>query len=204
VPTYALEGSVFVGGAAIQWLRDELHLIQSAAETETIAQSIEDTGGMYIVPAFTGLGAPYWDMYARGTIVGLTRGSGRAQFVRAALESIAYQSADLYGVMAQHCGQQPTHMQADGGASANAFLMQFQADILGIPVVRPQVIETTALGAAMLAGIGVGALTMEQAKALVKPDLTFTPAMDEYDRTNAMDGWHRAVDRAKGWASSDS
>ena len=203
VPTYALEGSVFVGGAAIQWLRDELGLIQSAAETETIAESIEDTGGMYIVPAFTGLGAPYWDMYARGTIVGLTRGSGRAQFVRAALESIAYQSADLYGAMVSHCGQQPPRMQADGGASMNAFLMQFQADILGIPVVRPQVTETTALGAALLSAIGSGQLTMEQAKTLVKPDLTFTPAMDAYDRAEALDGWHRAVERAKNWASAD-
>ncbi|HPF86874.1 MAG TPA: glycerol kinase GlpK [Candidatus Limiplasma sp.] len=202
-PTYALEGSVFVGGAVVQWLRDELQLIRSSAETETIAQSIEDTGGMYIVPAFTGLGAPYWDMYARGTIVGLTRGSGKAQFVRAALESIAYQSADLYGAMVKHCGEQPPRMQADGGASANAFLMQFQSDVLGIPVVRPQVTETTALGAAMLAGIATGTLTFEQAKACVKPDLTFTPAMDEFDRTNALDGWHRAVERAKGWAEAE-
>ncbi|MFH1879190.1 MAG: glycerol kinase GlpK, partial [Bacillota bacterium] len=168
-PTYALEGSVFVGGAAIQWLRDELQLIRSAAETEGIAQSINDTGGMYIVPAFTGLGAPYWDMYARGTIVGLTRGSGRAQFVRAALEAIAYQSADLFTAMVQQCGKQPPRLQADGGASMNGFLMQFQADILGIPVVRPKVTETTALGVAMLAGIGAGCLTMEQAKAIVKP-----------------------------------
>ena len=137
-PTYALEGSVFVGGAAIQWLRDELQIIRSASETESIAESIRDTGGMYIVPAFTGLGAPYWDMYARGVIVGLTRGSGRAQFVRAALESIAYQSADLFAAMADHCGQRPARLQADGGASMNAFLMQFQADILGIPVVRPR------------------------------------------------------------------
>ncbi|MFH1512131.1 MAG: glycerol kinase GlpK [Bacillota bacterium] len=202
-PTYALEGSVFVGGAAIQWLRDELQLIRSAAETEGIAQSINDTGGMYIVPAFTGLGAPYWDMYARGTIVGLTRGSGRAQFVRAALEAIAYQSADLFTAMVQQCGKQPPRLQADGGASMNGFLMQFQADILGIPVVRPKVTETTALGAAMLAGIGAGGRTMAQAKAIVQPDLTFTPQMDEYDRAVALDGWHRAVDRSRGWASSD-
>jgi len=199
-PTYALEGSVFVGGAAIQWLRDELGLIKSAAETEAIAESITDTGGMYIVPAFTGLGAPYWDMYARGTIVGLTRGSGRAQFVRAALESIAYQSADLFSAMAEHCGRQPSRLQADGGASMNAFLMQFQSDILGIPVVRPKVTETTALGAAMLAAVGTGHLTLDQAKAVVKPDLTFTPQMDEVDRTNALDGWHRAVERARGWS----
>ena len=199
-PTYALEGSVFVGGASIQWLRDELGLIQSAAETEAIAESIQDTGGMYIVPAFTGLGAPYWDMYARGTIVGLTRGSGRAQFVRAALESIAYQSADLFTAMTGHCGQQPPHMQVDGGASANAFLMQFQSDILNIPVVRPKVTETTALGAALLAAIGTGHLTLEQAKAIVKPDLTFTPQMDEVDRAKALDGWHRAVERSKGWS----
>ena len=200
MPTYALEGSVFVAGAAIQWLRDELGLIRSAAETEAIAQSIPDTGGMYIVPAFTGLGAPYWDMYARGTIVGLTRGSGKAQFVRAALESIAYQSADLYQAMVDHCGQQPPRMQADGGASANGFLMQFQSDILGIPVVRPQVTETTALGAAMLAGIGSGNLTFDQARAFVKPDLTFTPQMDETDSAIELDGWHRAVELARGWA----
>lgn len=202
-PSYALEGSVFVGGAAIQWLRDELGLIRSAAETEAIAQSIPDTGGMYIVPAFTGLGAPYWDMYARGTIVGLTRGSGKAQFVRAALESIAYQSADLFSAMADHCGGQPPRLQADGGASMNAFLMQFQADILNIPVVRPRVTETTALGAALLAAVGTGHLTFDQARATVQPDLTFTPQMDEVDRVNAMDGWHRAVERAQGWASAE-
>ena len=202
-PSYALEGSVFVGGAAIQWLRDELQIIKSAAETEAIAESIRDTGGMYIVPAFTGLGAPYWDMYARGTIVGLTRGSGRAQFVRAALESIAYQSADLFSVMADHCGQNPPRLQADGGASMNAFLMQFQADILNIPVVRPRIAETTALGAAMLAGIGTGHLTLDDAKAIVQPDLTFKPQMDEVDRANALDGWHRAVERAQGWASAE-
>ncbi len=201
VPTYALEGSVFVAGAAIQWLRDELQLIRSASETEAIAQSIPDTGGMYIVPAFTGLGAPYWDMYARGTIVGLTRGSGRAQFVRAALEAIAYQSADLAEAMATHCGSRPPQLQADGGASMNAFLMQFQADILGIPVVRPQVTETTALGAAMLAGLGAGVLTLDEAKACVKPDLTFTPQMDAFDRAKALDGWHRAVDRSRNWSS---
>ena len=201
VPTYALEGSVFVAGAAIQWLRDELQLIRSASETEAIAQSIPDTGGMYIIPAFTGLGAPYWDMYARGTIVGLTRGSGRAQFVRAALEAIAYQSADLAEAMATHCGSRPPQLQADGGASMNAFLMQFQADILGIPVVRPQVTETTALGAAMLAGLGAGVLTLDEAKACVKPDLTFTPQMDAFDRAKALDGWHRAVDRSRNWSS---
>ncbi len=199
MPTYALEGSVFVAGAAIQWLRDELQLIRSASETEAIAQSIPDTGGMYIVPAFTGLGAPYWDMYARGTIVGLTRGSGKAQFVRAALEAIAYQSADLVQAMADHCGSRPPQLQADGGASMNAFLMQFQADILGIPVVRPQVTETTALGAAMLAGLGAGALTLDEARACVKPDLTFAPRMDAFDRAKALDGWHRAVDRSRNW-----
>ncbi|HPJ02210.1 MAG TPA: FGGY-family carbohydrate kinase, partial [Candidatus Limiplasma sp.] len=132
-------------------------------------------------------------------IVGLTRGSGRAQFVRAALESIAYQSADLFTVMADHCGQKPARLQADGGASMNAFLMQFQADILGIPVVRPKINETTALGAAMLAGIGTGTLTLDQARTIVKPDLTFTPQMDEVDRANALDGWHRAVERALRW-----
>ncbi len=199
-PTYALEGSVFMGGATVQWLRDELKMIQTSAETEQIAQSIRDTEGVFLVPAFTGLGAPYWDMYSRGTIVGMTRGTGRAHIVRAALEAIAYQSADLFNAMAADCGSRPPHMQADGGASANGFLMQFQSDILGVPVVRPAVLETTALGAALLAGLAVGLYSdKEEAARAVKPDLTFTPAMDEYNRGLALYGWHRAVERARGW-----
>ncbi|MEA4929865.1 MAG: glycerol kinase GlpK [Candidatus Limiplasma sp.] len=199
-PTYALEGSVFMGGATVQWLRDELRLIQSSAETEQIAQSVSDTAGVFLVPAFTGLGAPYWDMYSRGTIVGMTRGTGRAHIVRAALEAIAYQSADLFNAMAADCGSRPPQMQVDGGASANSFLMQFQSDILGVPVVRPTVLETTALGAALLAGLAVGVFAnKEEAAAMVKPDLIFTPTMSEYNRGLALYGWHRAVERAKGW-----
>ncbi len=204
-PTYALEGSVFMGGATVQWLRDELKIIQSSAETEHIAQSIPDTEGVFLVPAFTGLGAPYWDMYSRGTIVGLTRGTGRAHIVRAALEAIAYQSADLFTAMAADAGSRPPCMQVDGGASANGFLMQFQSNILGVPVVRPVVLETTALGAALLAGLAVGLYpSKEEAASAVKPDLMYTPAMSEYDRGLAMYGWHRAVERARGWIEHGS
>ena len=156
-PTYALEGSVFMGGATIQWLRDEMGLLESAAQSEQLAQSVPDTAGVFLVPAFTGLGAPHWDMYSRGTIVGMTRGTGRAHIVRAALEAICYQSYDLYAAMTADCGCTPSHMQVDGGASGNGFMMQFQADLLGVPVTRPRVLETTALGAALLAGLGVGA-----------------------------------------------
>ncbi len=199
-PTYALEGSVFMGGATVQWLRDELGMIRCSAETEQIAQSVPDTAGVFLVPAFTGLGAPYWDMYSRGTIVGMTRGTNRAHIVRAALEAIAYQSADLFLAMAADCGSTPPHMRVDGGASANGFLMQFQSDILGVPVIRPVVLETTALGAALLAGLGVGLFaSKEEAAAMVKTDLTYTPAMSEHHRGLALYGWHRAVERARGW-----
>lgn len=199
-PTYALEGSVFMGGATVQWLRDEMGLIASSAETEQIAQSVPDTAGVFLVPAFTGLGAPYWDMYSRGAILGMTRGTNRAHIVRAALEAIAYQSADLFNAMAADSGSRPPRMQVDGGASANGFLMQFQSDILGVPVVRPVVLETTALGAALLAGLGVGLYSSkEEAARMVRPDLTFTPNMSEYHRGLALYGWHRAVERAKGW-----
>jgi glycerol kinase len=199
-PTYALEGSVFMGGATVQWLRDELGLIRTSAESEQLAQSVSDTAGVFLVPAFTGLGAPYWDMYSRGTIVGMTRGTGKAHIVRAALEAIAYQSADLFNAMAADSGSRPPRMQVDGGASANGFLMQFQSDILGVPVVRPAVLETTALGVALLAGLGAGVFaTKEEAAAMVRPDLIFTPAMSDFNRGLAMYGWHRAVERAKGW-----
>lgn len=199
-PTYALEGSVFMGGATIQWLRDELGLIQTAAQSEQLAQSVNDTAGVFLVPAFTGLGAPYWDMYSRGTLVGMTRGTGRAHIVRAALEAIAYQSHDLYSAMVADCGHTPSQMQVDGGASVNGFMMQFQADILGIPVVRPVVLETTALGAALLAGLGVGMYgSKEEAVRMVRPDLTFHPRMEARHRELALYGWHRAVERAKGW-----
>ncbi len=200
-PTYALEGSVFMGGATIQWLRDELKIIDHAAETESIAQSITGTGGVYLVPAFTGLGAPWWDMYSRGTLVGMTRGTGRPQIIRAALEAIAYQSADLMDAMIADCGSRPASLQVDGGASANGFLMQFQADITGIPVVRPRVLETTALGAALLAGVGAGIYgSLEEATKGWQKDLEFTPRMDEATRRLNLRGWHKAVERSKDWA----
>ncbi len=200
-PTYALEGSVFMGGATIQWLRDELKIIDSAAESESVAQSVTSTGGVYLVPAFTGLGAPWWDMYSRGTLVGMTRGTGRPHIVRAALEAIAYQSADLMDAMIADCGSRPESLQVDGGASANSFLMQFQADITGIPVVRPRVLETTALGAALLAGLGAGIYgSAEEATKGWQKDLEFTPRMDEATRLLNLKGWHRAVERSKDWA----
>ena len=200
-PTYALEGSVFMGGATIQWLRDELKIIDSAAESESIAQSVQSTGGVYLVPAFTGLGAPWWDMYSRGTLVGMTRGTGRAHIVRAALEAIAYQSADLMDAMAADCGSRPESLQVDGGASANSFLMQFQADITAIPVVRPRVLETTALGAALLAGVGAGIYgSLEETAKVWQKDLEFAPRMDEATRILGLRGWHKAVERSLGWA----
>ena len=200
-PVFALEGSVFMGGATVQWLRDELKIISHAAETEALAQSINSTGGVYLVPAFTGLGAPWWDMYSRGTLIGMTRGTGRPQIVRAALEAIAFQSADLMDAMAKDCGQKPERLQVDGGASANAFLMQFQADISAIPVVRPKVLETTALGAALLAGLGVGMYSsLEETAAVWQKDLEFTPKMDEATRLLELGGWHKAVERSLGFA----
>ena len=200
-PVFALEGSVFMGGATVQWLRDELKIISHAAETEALAQSINSTGGVYLVPAFTGLGAPWWDMYSRGTLIGMTRGTGRPQIVRAALEAIAFQSADLMDAMAKDCGRKPERLQVDGGASANAFLMQFQADISAIPVVRPKVLETTALGAALLAGLGVGMYSsLAETAAVWQKDLEFTPKMDEATRLMELGGWHKAVERSLGFA----
>ena len=200
-PAYALEGSVFMGGATVQWLRDEMKLISTAAESEAVAASVKDTGGVYLVPAFTGLGAPWWDMYSRGTLVGMTRGTGRAHVVRAALEAIAYQSADLMQAMARDCGAAPAQLQVDGGASANAFLMQFQADIMNVQVVRPRVMETTALGAALLAGLGVGVYaSLEETAQAWQRDLAFDPRMEEAQRRNLLSGWHKAVERARDWA----
>ena len=200
-PTYALEGSVFMGGATIQWLRDEMKMIATAAESEGLAKSVKDTGGVYLVPAFPGLGAPWWDMYSRGTLIGMTRGTGRAHVVRAALESIAYQSADLMDAMVKDCGHVPTQLQVDGGASANAFLMQFQSDIMGVPVVRPQVMETTALGAALLAGLAVGVYASpEDTAAVWQRDLMFEPQMEEHHRAQLLHGWHKAVERSLAWA----
>ena len=202
--TYALEGSVFVGGAIIQWLRDEMKLIERASETESIANSVKDTAGVYLVPSFTGLGAPCWDMYSRGTIVGLTRGAGRAHIVRAALEAIAYQSADLVNAMATDCGRRPSELRVDGGASANNFLLQFQSDILGCKVTRPAVIETTALGAALMAGLAVGVWKdMDEISKIWQKDLSLEPLMAEAEREKVMTGWHKAVSRSMKWIEEE-
>ena len=200
---YALEGSIFVAGAAIQWLRDELGVVSNAAESQEYAEKVEDTAGGYVVPAFTGLGAPYWDMYSRGTIVGLTRGTGRAHVVRAALESIAYQSTDVINAMSSDSSMKSTVLRVDGGASANDFLMQFQADILGVHVLRPKTIETTAMGAAMLAGRAVGMWNDRELKILPQPDREFTPNMDEAERKRLLHQWARAVECSRGWARED-
>ena len=202
-PRYALEGSVFVGGAVVQWLRDELKLVATAAETEAVATQVPDNGGVYFVPAFTGLGAPHWDMYSRGTIVGLTRGANRAHIVRTALEAIAYQSADVIEAMANDAGTRPPILRVDGGASANNFLMQFQADVLNVPVMRPKVIETTAMGAAMLAGRAVGLWSDGELADLQAADRTFEPAMDGAARERLLRRWRRAVERSRAWAAED-
>ena len=202
-PHYALEGSVFIGGAVVQWLRDEIRLISSAPESEAVATQVPDNGGVYFVPAFTGLGAPHWDMYGRGTMVGLTRGANRSHIVRAALESIAYQSADVIAAMESDAGTRTNLLRVDGGASANNFLMQFQSDILNVRVLRPKVTETTALGAAMLAGLATGLWSEEDLKRLQAVDREFEPVMDEAARGALLRNWHRAVERSKGWALED-
>ncbi len=199
--TYALEGSVFVGGAVIQWLRDELRIITDAREAETLALKVPDNGGVYLVPAFTGLGAPHWDMYARGAIVGITRATTREHIVRAAQESIAYQVADLLSAMEADTGIQIDALRADGGASRDRFLMQFEADIINKPVRRPVIRETTALGAAYLAGLGVGLWSSPgELKSLWRMDAQFTPALLENERGRLLSDWHRAVSRSLGWA----
>lgn len=198
---YALEGSVFVAGAAIQWLRDGMRLIRDAAQSEKYALSVSDSDGVYIVPAFTGLGAPYWDQYARGTVVGLTRGCTKEHFIRATLESINYQVADVLGVMQEESGIYLKALKVDGGASANNFLMQFQADILNTPVHRPDVIETTSLGAAYLAGLAMGYWSgKDEILANWKLGRSFEPAMAEDVRNSKIKGWHRAVKCARIWA----
>lgn len=200
-PTYAFEGSIFMGGATVQWLRDELKLISSAPESEEAALSVPDSGGAYLVPAFTGFGAPHWNMYARGTIVGMTRGTNCAQIVRAALESIAYQSKDLLDAMAADLGSLPESLKVDGGASANRFLMQFQSDIMNIKIIRPEVLETTALGAALLAGLAVGMYkSLDEIASVWEAQDEFTPKMKEEDRNLALKGWQRAVRAALYWA----
>ena len=198
---YALEGSVFVAGAAIQWLRDEMGLIQTAAESEEHCLAVEDTNGVYLVPAFTGLGAPYWDPYARGVLVGLTRGTNKDHVIRATVESLAYQVSDLVAVMEEVSGIQIRALKADGGASANNFLMQFQSDILQAPVLRPQTYETTALGAAYLAGLATGYYKdIEEIKTNWQLGHEFNPQMDTKKMSLLIRGWKQAVGRSFGLA----
>ncbi len=200
--TYALEGSIFIAGAAIQWLRDGLGVIARAAETETLAASVKDAGGVYFVPAFVGLGAPYWDPYARGAILGLTRGTTRAHLARAALEAICYQTRDVATAMTADAGAPLRALRVDGGAVANNLLCQLQADILGTPVQRPMVTETTALGAAYLAGLATGVWSsQEEIAAQWREDRTFSPRMSAQERDRLYAGWQKAVRRAAGWAA---
>ncbi len=200
---YALEGSVFIGGAVVQWLRDGLQIIQSASEVEALAASVPDTGGVMLVPAFVGLGAPHWDAHARGTLHGLTRGTTRAHIARAALESIAYQSAEVLTAMQRDAGITLAELRVDGGATANNLLMQFQADILGVPVVRPKVTETTAIGAAYLAGLGVGIFNNSQEIASTwQRERVFIPAMSRDEAQARMKKWSIAVERSKAWDAS--
>jgi glycerol kinase len=201
---YALEGSVFIGGAVIQWLRDEMRMIRTAKETSDYAERVEDSAGVYLVPAFTGMGAPYWNQYARGTIVGVTRGCKKEHFIRAALESIAYQSSDLIRAMEEDAGHKLTELKVDGGASANNFLLQFQADIIGSKVLRPECVETTALGAAYLAGLAVGYWKdKDEIRENWQLGRTFEPSMDEEKRVSLRNGWKRAIHAAQIWAQDD-
>ena len=197
---YALEGSVFVAGAAIQWLRDEMCLVKTAQETEALASSVEDTNGVYFVPAFVGLGAPYWDPYARGIIIGLTRGANRNHIVRATLESLGYQTKDLADAMIADCGGEIPSLKVDGGAAANNFILQFQADILNCQVIRPMCIETTSLGAAYLAGLATGYWKDEEdILSNMKIDCIFEPSMDDKKRNELLSDWKKAVCRSKSW-----
>jgi glycerol kinase len=197
---YALEGSVFIAGAAVQWLRDGLEIIRSADEVEALAASVPDNGGVYLVPAFTGLGAPHWDARARGIVTGLTRGCGKAHIARATLEAIAYQTADILDAMQTDAGIQLTGLRVDGGATRNDLLMQFQADILGVPVVRPKMLESTALGAALLAGLGVGYWSdAGEVDAHWGSERIFEPGMDPQHRAELRAGWAQALERAKEW-----
>src|SRR5206468_1831631 len=198
---YALEASIFVTGAAVQWLRDGLGVIERADETEALAASLESNDGVYFVPALTGLGSPHWDPYARGTIVGLTRGSTRAHLARATLEAIAYQTVDAVRAM-EDVGAEPLReLKADGGATVNAWLMQFQADVLGTPVVVPEVAETTAFGAASLAGVGAGGWTLDRVSKAWRERARYEPRLDGTAREALLAGWRRALERARGWAA---
>jgi glycerol kinase len=198
---YALEGSVFIGGAVVQWLRDQLEFFASSAEVEKLAASVLDSNDVYLVPAFTGLGAPYWDPHARGALIGITRGTSRAHIARAALESIAYQSAELLDAMQKDSGQKLSELRVDGGAAANDLLMQFQADLLGVPVLRPKVLETTALGAAYLAGLTVDLWkSRDELAAHWQLDRRFQPSMDRKEAEAKLARWREAVGRSRGWA----
>jgi len=199
---YALEAAIFVTGAAVQWLRDGLGTIAEASDTEALAGSLDSNDGVYFVPALTGLGSPYWDPYARGTIVGLTRGSTRAHLARAALEAIAYQTVDAVRAMESASGVALEELRADGGASVNGWLMQFQADLLGVPVVLPEVTETTALGAAFLAGVAVGEWSEADTRAMWREAIRYEPRMSEDERDSLLSDWHRALERARGWAAN--
>ncbi len=200
---YALEGSVFIAGAVVQWLRDGLGLVRSASEIEALARSVPDNGGVYLVPAFAGLGAPHWDPYARGTIAGITRGTTAGHIARAALEGIAFQVADVIDAMASDSGRPVAELRVDGGASANGLLMQFQADLLGAPIVRPRVIETTALGAAYLAGLAVGFWdNLDAVAGQWREDRRFLPQAEPGARAEWRRGWQKALDRSRGWADA--
>jgi len=201
---YALEGSVFVGGAVIQWVRDQLRFVTEAGDTEYFAQKVPDNGGVYIVPAFTGLGAPHWDMYARGAVLGITRGTTREHIIRAALESIAYQSSDVLFAMEEDTGIRLENLRVDGGASANRFLMQFQSDIMGRTVLRPAIAETTALGAAFLAGLAVGVWKdKEEIRATWVAKNRYEPQMEEETRRKLLRKWNKAVEKSRDWALDD-
>ena len=198
--TYALEGSVFIAGAVIQWLRDQMGMLADSAESEALASSVEDSGEVFLVPAFVGMGAPYWDADARGTVVGITRGTTRAHFVRAALESIAYQSKDLLDAMEKDAGSEIPCIKADGGASANSFLMQFQADISDRRVVLPEVGETTALGAAYLAGLATGYWdSLAEVEGNWRKKREFAPSLSGEKRTRLLESWGKAVSAARGY-----
>jgi glycerol kinase len=199
-PQYAMEGSIFVAGAAVQWLRDGLGIIVKAAEIEDLARSVPDNGGVYFVPALVGLGAPYWDPYARGIIVGLTRGTNKGHLARAVLEAMAYQTRDAIEAMEKASGIDLRELRADGGAAANDLMLQMQADILDTPVVRPRITETTALGAAYLAGIGVGELDQGSITSQWVLDRRWEPSMPSIERDTLINGWKRAVERSLNWA----
>jgi glycerol kinase len=202
--TYALEGGVFVAGAVVQWLRDGLGIIRTSSDVEQLATSVPDSGGVYLVPAFVGLGAPYWDSYARGTMVGMTRGTTAAHIARAALEAIAFQSAELVSAMEKDSGVTLKELRVDGGASTNDLMMQFQADVLGVPVVRPRITETTALGAAYLAGLAVGFWKDSQEIASQwQEDRRFEPQMSDDQRQQRLGQWQKAVSRSRDWEDAE-